>query len=80
MPRRAAAAVLDQMGLDEAADRPVRTYSGGMRRRLDLGASLVGEPQVVAPGRTDDGSRPPQPERIVGRHPGPWSAVAPTCC
>ena len=45
--KRAAASVLDQMSLDEAADRPVRTYSGGMRRRLDLGASLVGEPRLL---------------------------------
>jgi ABC-2 type transport system ATP-binding protein len=45
--KRAAAAVLEQMSLDEAADRPVRTYSGGMRRRLDLGASLVGEPRLL---------------------------------
>ncbi len=33
--------------LTEAADRPARTYSGGMRRRLDLAASLVGRPSVV---------------------------------
>jgi len=38
---------LDRLGLLEAADRPVKTYSGGMRRRLDLGASLVGRPQVL---------------------------------
>jgi ABC-2 type transport system ATP-binding protein len=45
--KRAAAAVLDQMGLSEAADRQVKSYSGGMRRRLDLGASLVGEPRLL---------------------------------
>ena len=45
--RSAAAAVLEQMGLSDAADRPVRTYSGGMRRRLDLGASLVGRPRLL---------------------------------
>jgi ABC-2 type transport system ATP-binding protein len=45
--KRAAAAVLDQMGLDEAADQQVKSYSGGMRRRLDLGASLVGEPRLL---------------------------------
>jgi ABC-2 type transport system ATP-binding protein len=38
---------LDRLGLLEAADRPVKTYSGGMRRRLDLGASLVGRPRVL---------------------------------
>jgi ABC-2 type transport system ATP-binding protein len=44
---RRAAAVLEQLGLVEAADRLARTYSGGMRRRLDLGASLVGEPRLL---------------------------------
>ena len=38
---------LERHGLVEAADRQVKTYSGGMRRRLDLGASLVGQPQVL---------------------------------
>jgi ABC-2 type transport system ATP-binding protein len=42
-----AAAVLAQLGLTDAADRLVRTYSGGMRRRLDLGASLVGAPRLL---------------------------------
>jgi oleandomycin transport system ATP-binding protein len=39
--------LLDWFGLDDAADRPAKTYSGGMRRRLDLAASLVGRPAVV---------------------------------
>jgi ABC-2 type transport system ATP-binding protein len=42
-----AQAVLEQLGLLEAADRLARTYSGGMRRRLDLGASLVGAPRLL---------------------------------
>ncbi|MGO9343952.1 MAG: ATP-binding cassette domain-containing protein [Acidimicrobiales bacterium] len=45
--KAAASAVLDQLGLTEDADRLVRTYSGGMRRRLDLGASLVGSPRLL---------------------------------
>jgi ABC-2 type transport system ATP-binding protein len=45
--RSAAAAVLERMGLRDAADRMVRTYSGGMRRRVDLGASLVGRPRLL---------------------------------
>src|SRR3954454_4459401 len=45
--KRNAAVVLGQMGLEEAADRLVRTYSGGMRRKLDLGASLVGAPRLL---------------------------------
>ena len=43
----AAGEVLERMGLTDAAGRLVRTYSGGMRRRLDLGASLVGHPQLL---------------------------------
>ncbi|NNF10615.1 MAG: ATP-binding cassette domain-containing protein, partial [Acidimicrobiia bacterium] len=39
--------LLDQFDLADAADRPVKTYSGGMRRRLDLAAAIVGEPQVL---------------------------------
>jgi ABC-2 type transport system ATP-binding protein len=45
--RAAATAVLDQLQLTEDADRLVRTYSGGMRRRLDLGVSLVGVPRLL---------------------------------
>jgi ABC-2 type transport system ATP-binding protein len=40
-------AVLAQLSLTDAAGRLVRTYSGGMRRRLDLGASLVGAPRLL---------------------------------
>jgi daunorubicin resistance ABC transporter ATP-binding subunit len=43
----AAAEVLERLDLTDAGDRLVRTYSGGMRRRLDLGASLVGRPQLL---------------------------------
>ena len=39
--------LLERLGLTEAADRQTKTYSGGMRRRLDLGASLVATPQVL---------------------------------
>jgi ABC-2 type transport system ATP-binding protein len=45
--KAAADEVLEQMGLTDAADRLVRTYSGGMQRRLDLGASLVGAPRLL---------------------------------
>lgn len=43
----AADEVLENLGLSEAGDRLVRTYSGGMQRRLDLGASLVGAPKLL---------------------------------
>jgi ABC-2 type transport system ATP-binding protein len=45
--RERSADALERLSLTEAADRPVRTYSGGMRRRLDLGASLVGYPVLL---------------------------------
>jgi ABC-2 type transport system ATP-binding protein len=45
--RRRSREVLDRFDLAEAGDRPAKTYSGGMRRRLDLGASLVGRPKVL---------------------------------
>jgi ABC-2 type transport system ATP-binding protein len=45
--RQRASQVLARIRLAEAADRQVKTYSGGMRRRLDLAASLVGRPQVL---------------------------------
>jgi oleandomycin transport system ATP-binding protein len=58
-----AAELLGDFGLAEAADRPAKTYSGGMRRRLDLAASLVGHPDIIYldepttgldPGKRDD--------------------------
>src|SRR5215469_12562970 len=45
--RASSAGVLAQIGLAEDGERLVRTYSGGMRRRLDLGASLVGAPRLL---------------------------------
>jgi ABC-2 type transport system ATP-binding protein len=45
--RRRAESVLERFDLSDAASRVAKTYSGGMRRRLDLGASLVGRPQVL---------------------------------
>ena len=45
--RARAGELLDRFDLTEAAGRPVKTYSGGMRRRLDLAASLIGYPSVL---------------------------------
>jgi len=45
--RRRAAALLERVDLIEAADRRVKTYSGGMRRRLDLAVSLIGQPRIL---------------------------------
>ncbi|WP_439384128.1 ATP-binding cassette domain-containing protein [Amycolatopsis lexingtonensis] len=51
MPRahakKRAAELIERFELTKAAKRPIRTYSGGMRRRLDLAASLVGGPEVL---------------------------------
>ena len=47
LARRRAAELLDRFDLTGAARRPVATWSGGMRRRLDLAAGLVGHPSVV---------------------------------
>lgn len=45
--RQRAAALLAQFGLDDTGGKPVGQYSGGMRRRLDLAASLIMRPQVL---------------------------------
>ena len=72
LPRRAARAraaeLLEWFGLTDAADRPARTYSGGMRRRLDLAASLVGRPAVVFLDEPTTGLDPAKREDM-------WSVV-----
>jgi ABC-2 type transport system ATP-binding protein len=45
--RARATELLDQFDLTDAADRVVKTYSGGMRRRLDLGSALIGRPKLL---------------------------------
>jgi ABC-type Na+ transport system ATPase subunit NatA len=45
--RRRASELLERFDLAQAADRPARTYSGGMRRRLDIASSLLTRPQVL---------------------------------
>jgi ABC-2 type transport system ATP-binding protein len=51
LPRREARATADDLlgrfGLDDAADRQIKTFSGGMRRRLDLAASLISRPPLI---------------------------------
>ena len=46
-PRQVADDLLNRFGLTDAADRRVATYSGGMRRRLDIAMSLIGKPQII---------------------------------
>ena len=59
-------ALLEQFELSFAADRMVKTYSGGMRRRLDLAASLVVRAPSALPRRADDRARPDEPAAGVG--------------
>jgi ABC-type arginine transport system ATPase subunit len=70
--RRRADDVLERFRPTDAADRAVSTYSGGMRRRLDLGASLTGRPSRMACGAAPRGgaacgARVPA-DVIDGRH------------
>jgi len=56
-----AAELLDRLGLIEAADRQARTYSGGMRRRLDVAAGLIAAPLRYRHATTAD-RRPQRPK------------------
>ncbi|HUZ77008.1 MAG TPA: ATP-binding cassette domain-containing protein [Chloroflexota bacterium] len=68
--RRRARELLAQFDLDDAADRPVKTYSGGMRRRLDLAGALIARPPVLFLDEPttglDPGSRSDMWDVIVG--------------
>ena len=64
--KRRAAELLEQFGLDDAADRVVKGYSGGMRRRLDLAASLVMRPPVLFLDEPTTGLDPTSRQRMWG--------------
>jgi oleandomycin transport system ATP-binding protein len=61
-----ASELLAWFDLSDAADRPAKTYSGGMRRRLDLAASLVGRPGVVFLDEPTTGLDPAKREDMWG--------------
>ena len=67
--RTRSAELLELFDLTDAGKRVVKTYSGGMRRRLDLAVGLLSRPQVVFLDEPTTGPRPAQPQRPVGRHP-----------
>ncbi|OTP11209.1 hypothetical protein A5844_001343 [Enterococcus sp. 10A9_DIV0425] len=46
-PKVVADEMLKKVSLEEAADKPVGTYSGGMKRRIDIGMSLIGKPDLI---------------------------------
>ncbi|UJP40245.1 ATP-binding cassette domain-containing protein [Cellulomonas palmilytica] len=62
--RERAAELLEWFDLADAADRPAKTYSGGMRRRLDLAASLVGRPDVIFLDEPTTGLDPAKREQM----------------
>ncbi len=64
--RRRADELLAWFDLTEAAQRPAKTYSGGMRRRLDLAASLVGRPEVIFLDEPTTGLDPAKREDMWG--------------
>ena len=67
--RARAAELLERFELTGAAGRAAKTYSGGMRRRLDLAASLIGEPQVLFLDEPTTGLDPPGTQPGVGDDP-----------
>src|SRR5947208_15974642 len=64
--RARATELLEWFGLAEAAGRPAKTYSGGMRRRLDLAAGLVGRPSVIFLDEPTTGLDPAKREDMWG--------------
>ncbi|MEV4352071.1 ATP-binding cassette domain-containing protein [Actinoplanes sp. NPDC049596] len=64
--KRRAAELLEWFDLAEAAGRMAKTYSGGMRRRLDLAASLVGHPEVIFLDEPTTGLDPAKREDMWG--------------
>jgi len=71
--------VLQRFDLTDAADRQVKTYSGGMRRRLDIGASLIARPAVLFLDEPTTGLDP-RTRNDVWRFIENWSATARPCC
>ncbi len=71
--------LLEQFHLADAADRPTKTYSGGMRRRLDLAAALVVSPPVMFMDEPTTGLDPRNRQELW-RSSNSWSPAGRPCC
>ena len=78
--RRRGDDLLERFDLVEAADRPVKGYSGGMRRRLDIAMSLISRPSVLFLDEPTTGLDPAQPARPCGSSSRSWAARARRRC
>ncbi len=67
---RRADELLEAFGLSDAGDRVLKTYSGGMRRRLDLAAALVANPPVLFLDEPTTGLDPQSRQDLWARHRG----------
>ena len=70
---------LERMSLAGAGDRPVKTYSGGMRRRLDLAASLIGRPPVLFLDEPTTGLDPGRVTSCGSSSASSWPRARPCC-
>ena len=78
--RARAKELLAQFELTDAADRVVKGYSGGMRRRLDLAGVVDDAAAGAVPGRADDGAGPDERGSGSGTPSASCSARASRCC
>ena len=77
--RASAQRLLAQFDLEEAADKPIAQFSGGMRRRLDLAASLITRPPLIFLDEPTTGLDP-RSRADVGHHPRPGHRGAARSC
>ena len=72
--------LLERFELTDAGGRAVKTYSGGMRRRIDLSASLVGRPEVLYLDEPTTGLDPHSRNEVWDDRPQAGAATASRCC
>jgi ABC-2 type transport system ATP-binding protein len=78
--RARATELLDAFGLADARDRQVKTYSGGMRRRIDIAASIVVTPDLLFLDEPTTGLDPRSRNQVWDIVRMRWSRSAPPCC